>query len=157
MCTDTRGDACPNIRLRNCSCCSCSNLNDCKRTIYQFAKPDLWPNWGYNGMGKADLDMGGTPPFRTPSGAGTNSIALGANAGCTYFFPNVPMPGLGPSAPDLWAFNGPGSTYTGPINHDGSGSHEACGNTPEGCLSLCGGNGNWGDTNIEVWRHAEDK
>ena len=152
MCTDDQGrGGCPNVGLRNCSCCSCSNSNDCNRTIYQFAKPDLWPNWGYNGMGEADLDMGGTMPFKTPSGAGSNSIALGANAGCTYFFPNAPMSGMGPNVPDVWALIGPGSTYTGPINHD------ACGNTRAGCVSLCGGSGNWGDTNIEVWRHAENK
>ena len=141
-------DECPNLNKLNCSCCLCSNANDCKRTVYQFAKPDLWPNWGYNGMGTADLDMGGPPPFRTPRGAGSHSIALGANAGCTDFFPNFPWPGQ-PFDKDFWAFSGPESTYTGPINHGG------CGTTPAGCPSLCG-TGDWGETEMEVWRHADD-
>ena len=144
MCSDKLG-GCPNLLKLNCSCCLCSNANDCERTTYQFAQPDLWPNWGYNGMGTADLDMGGPPSIR--SGGGSKSIALGANSGCTVYFPN---PTSGPLK-DLWAFDGPGSTYTAPANHFG------CGTTPEGCLSLCGGSGDtWGETEMEVWRHADD-
>ena len=148
MCSDKvdPNGGCPNLERTNCSCCLCSNINDCERTIYQFAKPDLWPNWGYNGMGTADLDMGGPPSIRGPPGL--DSTALGANAECTTFMPNIPMSGLGPFVKDMWAFNGPGSTYTGPTNHDG------CANDPAGCLSLCGGSGNWGETELEVWRLA---
>jgi hypothetical protein len=78
MCSDKLDPnaGCPNIGKVDCSCCLCSNVNDCERTIYQFAKPDLWPNWGYNGMGTADLDMGGPPSFRSPAGLGIRQLDL---------------------------------------------------------------------------------
>ena len=98
-------DECPNLNKLNCSCCLCSNANDCKRTTYQFAKPDLWPNWGYNGMGTVDLDMGGPRIAPVDRGAGSNSIALGANAGCTSFFPDFPWPGQ-PFDKTYWAWSG---------------------------------------------------
>jgi len=151
MCSDKvnpngGGENCPNLGRLNCSCCLCSNINDCERTIYQFAKPDIWPSWGYNGMDTVDLDMGSPPSIRNPTGVDSN--ALGANAACTTVMPNMPFPILPAPNNNLWAFNGPGSTYTGPANQVG------CGTDPAGCASLCGGNGNWGETELEVWRLA---
>jgi hypothetical protein len=67
---DPRGSDCPNLVSKDCSCCQCSNINQCDRTIHQLARPDLWPTWGYNGMGSQDLAMGymggGGPPGGRP-------------------------------------------------------------------------------------------
>jgi len=57
---------CPNLRKNDCSCCQCSNINDCEKTFHQVVRSDLWPTWGYDGMGNHDLAMGsldgGGPP-----------------------------------------------------------------------------------------------
>ena len=85
---------CPNIPHQNCagaygpqcncSCCKCSNVNDCGSTVHQWVDPDLWPVWGYNGQGSQDLTIGdlggGGPP---------GSYGSYCNSGATYKSPDA--------------------------------------------------------------------